>query len=282
LHSPFAQVARDRLTSEARIGSEFGYIKMPLMAGWALNGEAKLLVFVNGTEANGIASFRMTMRGQTWAVTHLEAWNWSEDHLLNLSPVAIEAKANQLRGKRLYVVALGDSASKEAADLVKLFQEHFNIPAQMLPVMEVPAVGRDPERKQWIAEMLLGAMAKKFPDVVADPDARILSIIDDDMYIRAFNWPFAYSYRYSKRFAVLPTARLNPAFYRYKPSEAIKDERLRKIALKCLGMMYFDFGESEDPSSVMSFEGNIRDVDYQSDHFLITDVMTQPQLDDHE
>jgi predicted Zn-dependent protease len=272
-HSSFVRIARERLTSDLRIRAEYGDIQMPFMAGWSGDGQATLLVYLRGPQTDGVASVEMRNQNGLWQILHLEVRNWSEDHVLNLSPLSAKPRADQLHGQgRLYLVAIGSSASGEVEELAKLLRDDFNVSAEVLPAMPVQQTGYDAKRKQWIAEMLVEAMASKFPDIVSDPDARILGVIDDDMYIREYMWPLAYSYRYANRYAVVPTARLNPAFYRRKPNETIKTERLRKIALKCLGMLYFDLGESENPDSVMSFESTIRAIDEQSESYLATDL----------
>ena len=84
--------------------------------------------------------------------------------------------------------ALGSSAASEVTDLAKFLREECGVEAEVLPAMEPPEAAHHLQRKQWIADMLLEAMAAKFPDIAGDADARIIGVIDDDIYPRSLNW----------------------------------------------------------------------------------------------
>ena len=130
----------------------------------------------------------------------------SEDHILNLTPVTGIAPADRLHGKaRLYLVAMGSSAASEVIDLAKFLREECGVQAEVLPAMEPPEAAHPVQRKQWIADMLLEAMAAKFPDIAGDADARIIGVIDDDIYPRSLNWDFTFNYRFADKYAVLQT-----------------------------------------------------------------------------
>jgi predicted Zn-dependent protease len=282
-HAGFVRTAQELLSGDPRIQTEYGIVHVSLLAGWSLGGEATLWMYSRGTEAHGVAYLQLTNQAGIWKAHTIEVQNRSQDHLLNLSPLPPQVGADQLHGaRRLYLVAIGNSAGGEVDDLANFLRTNFNVSSEVLPPMPMPETGYDAKRKQWIAEMLLEAMASHFPDRVADPDARIMGVIDDDIYIREAGWPQAYNYRYANKYAVLQSARLDPAFYSYKPSQNIRRERLRKIALKCLGLLYFDFGESSNPRSPMSFEGTVRDVDEQAGAYLASDLAAQARSHNFE
>jgi predicted Zn-dependent protease len=80
----------------------------------------------------------------------------------------------------LYFAALGDSASSDVRDLASFLQKEFGIPVKILPPMSLPAEAYDAGRKQWVAEMLVQSMEAQYPDIAADPDARIVGVLEAD------------------------------------------------------------------------------------------------------
>jgi predicted Zn-dependent protease len=71
------------------------------------------------------------------------------------------------------------------------------------------------------------------------------------MYIREYNWRFAFSWRQEGRFAVVSTARMDPVFFGRKRNDAILESRLRKMITKNIGLMYYGYFQSSDPKSVL-------------------------------
>lgn len=118
-------------------------------------------------------------------------------------------------------------------------------------------------------------MAHRFPDIAADQESRIIGIVDGDLYLEGPRWRFAYNYREAGKYAVIPTARLDPGFYGYKPSSAIKRERLEKVAAKNVGLLYFGFEMTSNPESVMLFAENPRQMDSMSGRYLLSDLASQ-------
>ena len=276
MRSDFLAVARERLLQDTRVRAEFGNdVRIPLAMGWNLNGVATVFAYVKGSEARGFAFFELYRSSSAWALLQGEIRDVTEDHVLNLSPLGGVAKADQLHGnRRLYLVAIGAPAAAEVEELAKFLQEECGVRAVMLPAMDLPEEARDSKRNQWIAEMLVEAMAGKFPQIADDEDARIMGVIDDDIYPRSLGWDFTFNYRLANKYAVL-TAHLDPAAFGRRPNAAIRTERLRKIAMKCLGLMYFEFQKSSRPESLMAFEANLRSIDEASEHYLLTDLAHQ-------
>ena len=273
MHSDFLAAVRARMLQEPRIRTEFGNdVRIPIAMGWNLNGVATVFAYVKGSEARGFGFFEMYRSSGVWALSQGEIHDVTEDHVLNLSPVGGLAKADQLHAnRRLYLVAFGASAAAEVDGLAQFLQEELGVHAVILPALEPQTAAYDPTRKKWIAEMLVQQMATKFPQIAADEDARLMGVIEDDIYPRSLGWDFTFNYRFANKYAVL-TARLDPAAFGRKPNAAIRNQRLRKIALKCLGLLYFDFHKSERPESPMAFEAGLRSIDEASDHYLLADL----------
>jgi len=277
MRSDFLSAARQEMQRDPRAEAEFGSdVQVRAAVGWNLNGVATVYGYVRGGEAYGFARFHLVRQGQGWRVADAEVHNISEDHILRLTPGTGIAPADRLHGKgRLYLVALGSSATGEVADLAKFLHEECSIQAEILPVMQPSEATHQALRKQWIADMLIDAMAVKFPDIAGDADARIIGVIDRDIYPRSLNWDFTFNYRIADKYAVLQTPRLDPGFWGHKPNAVIRTERLRKSAMKCLGLLYFGFRESRNPESLMSYEGTLRSIDQQNSHYLLSDLASQ-------
>ena len=277
MRSDFLSAASQEMLRDPRVRPEFGSdIRFRAAIAWKLNRAATVYGYVRGGEAYGFARFQLVQQGDLWRVADAEIRNVGEDHILNLTPVTGIVPADRLHGKgRIYLVALGSSATGEVVDLAKFLHDECGIQAEILPVMQPPEATHQVQREQWIADMLIDSMAVKFPDIAGDADGRIIGVIDDDIYPRSLNWDFTFNYRMADKYAVLQTPRLDPEFWGHKPSAAIRTERLRKSAMKCLGLLYFGFRESRNPESLMSYEGTLRSIDQQSSHYLLSDLATQ-------
>ena len=280
--SDFMRAARDQLTQNPRVRAEFGNdVSMPYAFAWDLNGMPNIRGYVKGSEASGYASLQMFHGTKGWAISQGEIHDNDEDHVLSLwSGIDIANVAQLPVRRRLYLVAVGSSAHSEVLDLVKFLDQECGVRAQVLPDMELPEQGFDVPRKQWIAEMLIDTMARNFPNIAQDSDARIMGVIDSDIYPRSLGWAFTFNYRHSNKYAVLQTSRLNPAFSGRKPSLGIMTERLRKTALKSLGLLYFGFQDSARPESVMSFEDSLQKIDEQAEHYQQSDLTTRARQSD--
>ena len=121
----------------------------------------------------------------------------------------------------------------------------------------------DAERDQLVAERLLDAIAAT--DVVAaDPEAVVIGLTDADMYIAAQDWRYAYGLRSGGTLAIVSTARMDDGF----ATEERRNQRLRKMVTKNLGILYFGLGVSDDPRSVLYRDIlGPDDLDYASEDF---------------
>ena len=205
--------------------------------------------------------------------------NRTEGHLIDLAKPSLPAKLDQLhRTGDIYFVALGDAAQDDVNSLARFFEKDFGIPVKILPTMSLPAQAYDSRRKQWIAELLVQAMQTKYPGLDDDPDAKVVGILEDDTYIYSFNWNFTYSYRFADKYSVVPTVRLDPVFDHFPPGEAIRMERLRKVVMKAVGLLYLNFKESGDTQSVDAIEATVEDIDRMGSVYLDSDVRSGTHL----
>jgi predicted Zn-dependent protease len=284
VNSPAGKEAGQRIRGDARVRAEFGDdIHIPFAWGWAFNGQAQIYAHVSGNRGRGSAIVNMEGDGDTRAITSLEVRNAAEGHVINLNKPSTPATPEQLKGwasGTLYFVALGELANGDVDQLAAFFERDFGIAVKTLPPMSLPSAAYDSHRKQWVAEMLARTIEEKYPEVSSDPDARVVGILEDDTYIRSFNWAFTYSYRENNKYSVVPTARLDPSFGGFPANEAIRIERLRKVAMKAVGLMHLGFAESTDPQSVDALEATVGDIDRMGSVYLASDVRTRPSRQD--
>jgi YD repeat-containing protein len=280
VNSPAGKEAGQRIRGDARVRAEFGDdLHIPFAVGWVLGERTGLYLKVVGNHAHGYAIADVRVSSGQWLITGLEVHNRSEGHLINLAQPATPAKADQLQGAgSLYFVALGDTSSGDVSDLATFLLKEFGIPAKILSPMTLPTEAYDARRRQWVAEMLVHAMAEKYPDIANDPEARLVGVVEGDAYIRSYKWDFTYSYREAGKYSVLPTARLDPSFVHLPPNPAIRMERLRKVAMKAVGLLYLGFAESANPQSVDATEASAEDIDRMGSVYLASDVRSHPAV----
>jgi YD repeat-containing protein len=277
VNSSAGKEAAQRIRGDARVRAEFGDdVHIPFAMGWGLGDRAEIYVYVAGKQAHGYAIVDVNLSSSPWLVSGLEVHNSDEGHLISLASPETPARPDQLHAAgSLYFVALGDAAGSDVSDLASFYEKDFGISVKTLRPMSLPDEAYDSRRKQWVAEMLTQAMAEKYPEIAADPDARVVGILEDDTYIRSFKWNFTYSYRQNLKYSVVPTARLDPSFEHFPPSAAIRMERLRKVAMKAVGLLYLRFEESSDPQSVDAIEATIEDIDRMGSVYLASDARTR-------
>jgi YD repeat-containing protein len=278
VNSSAGKEAAQRIREDARVRAEFGdNIHIPFACGWTFADRAQIYAYVSGNKGRGSATVNLREFSGAWLIAGLEVRNPREGHLINLAKPEAAATVDQLKGfasGTLYFVGLGQAASSDVDDLAAFFEKDFGIAAKTLPPMTLPDAAFDSRRKQWVAEMLTQTMQEKYPEIAADPDARVVGILEDDTYIRSFNWNFTYSYRDNNKYSVVPTKRLDPGFDGFPGNEAIRMERLRKVAMKAVGLMHLGFEESSDPQSVDAIEATVEDIDRMGSVYLASDVRT--------
>jgi YD repeat-containing protein len=277
VNSQAGKDALQKIRGDARVQEEFGAdIHVPIAFGWSMGNQAWILAYLVGKKSYGNVRVGMEKVNGTFLLTELEVYNHREGHLISLSRREAAAKREDLRVPgTVYFVPFEDSAKPDAASLAEFFDHEFGISTKALPAIDPPSAAYDSQRKQWVAEMLAQAMAAKYPDVAADPDARMVGILEDDLYIRGFNWNYSYSYRDEETNSIVPTLRFDPTFYGLPENDAIRMERLRKVVMKQVALTHLGFTETSDPQSVDAVEDSIEDIDRMGTVYLAADVRTR-------
>jgi predicted Zn-dependent protease len=156
----------------------------------------------------------------------------------------------QLRGTgKIYFVPIGDFPTSKAHDLVAYYRDKFNLAVKILPRVSLNASVRDADRQQLIAEEVIALMKDAQPDLVADPEAILIGLTVEDMYIASYDWQYTFSWRQDEKYAVVSNARMDTGATRY--SEALIKKRLHKMVTKNIGILYYRLPASDNPASVL-------------------------------
>jgi predicted Zn-dependent protease len=95
-------------------------------------------------------------------------------------------------------------------------------------------------------------MRTAFPELAADPNAVMIGLTSQDMYIAAKEWRFAFGWRDTDTpTAVVSTARMD-LHYSDEPFWGSSAQiRLRKMVTKDIGILYYGLSQSDNPESVL-------------------------------
>ena len=281
LHSsePF-QIALSKLQASAEGQKVLG---ASIQSGWLARGEIvpdlseTVVVPVSGAHGNGLMTFRAERVNSNWTFPRLQIWLPHGARIIDLSdrPAAAATDRIQENG-RVVFVPLGRGAVDITDQLQKRLSAKFNLPIETVEWVPID-VAQDPSRKQLIAEELIVSIKAKNPELVQDPKAVIIGITDEDMYIRQYDWRFAFSYRAEDRFAIVSFARLDPVLYENAPDPALLLLRTQKMVTKNVGVLHYHLALSSDPRSVLYGDvGGIQELDMMGEDFLQSDALSAP------
>lgn len=173
------------------------------------------------------------------------------------------------RGKeKLYFIPLGNFRQEALTKLVSYYKQKLGIEATAVAPLPLALSTIDPRRQQVIAEEAVELMKNKYPKLAADSNAILIGLTDDDMYIRERKWQYAFNYWIHRRFAVVSSARLNPANLGESADDDLLEQRMRKVVLKNIGMLYYLMPANYNPKSVLYDEvDGVEDLDKMSEDF---------------
>jgi predicted Zn-dependent protease len=169
----------------------------------------------------------------------------------------------------LHLVPVGDVSSDLMAQMASRLRIRFPGPLTVLPALAVDSTRYDDRRHQAIAENLIASVQQRYAALLREPDARIIAITPDDMYIRSERWAFAFSLRDgSDHVAIVSFARMRPETFGNTPDETLLQSRLRKMVTKNIGIMCYGFPLSENPRSVLYGSiGGTDELDLMTEEF---------------
>ena len=177
-------------------------------------------------------------------------------------------EGRELGKQKLYFVPLSGFPAASLTKLVNFCKQKTGIQPILTQPVPFALSTIDKRREQVIAEEAVELMKLRYPNLAADPNAIVIGLTDEDMYIRKETWQFAFSYRTQGRFAVVSSARMNPVNVGGPANDGLLESRLRKVVLKNIGILYYLWPPNYNPKSVLySGIGGLDDLDNMSEDF---------------
>lgn len=241
---------------------------LKLTATWAVTALFAMALFVGSIHNFMGPTFR---RAATRTRTRTEG-------VPNPQP-AKPAPINELDGRgTVYLVPLGKPQSLLSTDLLSYYRKKYNLELRVLAPVPLPAWAKDEIRHQLIAEELVEAMKRTYPQFATDPDAILVGVTDEDMYISEMNWSYAFNWRQEERFAIVSTARMDPVFSKEPSNPRIVEARARKMITKDIGLLHYHLQPSYDFSSVLyNSIDDAEDLDDMGEDFLTSDTQVRAE-----
>jgi len=197
----------------------------------------------------GIAAATLIKRSGGWqGLFHLNRRPYRRTGVAVVHGNVVHSSELQHRGT-LYFIPMGRQAIS-VQSLAEYYDRKFEINIGVLSEVRLDPSACLPARKQCIAEEMVLAAKRAYPDIAADPDAVIFILTDEDLYSRMLGWDFTYSY-HRPRFAVVSTHRMGPSFWDDSPSDGVTLANTHQLLTDHIAEIYFHIPRSLDPTSVM-------------------------------
>ncbi len=148
----------------------------------------------------------------------------------------------------VYVVPLGPVPPAVITDLVDHFRITLRLAITPLSPLTIEPASIDRDRVQVVAEELTASLRHRLPQYGRHV---LIGLTTYDMYIRGYQWEYAFAYREGPRVAVISTARMDEANWGRPPAPDRLRVRLRKMVAKNLGLMYYGLAQTPDRRSVL-------------------------------
>ena len=189
------------------------------------------------------------------------------EHVASKKDTPVPKESLKGSGK-LYLVPLGDFPTDIADDLTSFYRDKYKLEIETLPSVPLSEVAVNQKRDQLIAEQVVAIMKRANPQITNDPDAIMIGLATQDMYVNQKGWRFAFSWRDEGRYAVVSSARMYLPLGRWKITEKLMVKRLRKMVTKNVGILYYHLPPNDNPRSVLYRNvGGIRELDYMREDF---------------
>ena len=168
------------------------------------------------------------------------------------------AQPNQLQGSgTVYLVQMGShTQSYSLADFAHWLHDKYEIDVQVLPAMAIDPSAWDAGRHQFVAEQLYAQLKQDHPDLALNSNAFLIGFTDADMYSVNQMWSSSFTQRDGLRAAVISSDGMGDTLWQraHLPASAAIDrfrDRMRRILLKDVAILYWHLPLSNDPTSLL-------------------------------
>jgi hypothetical protein len=169
------------------------------------------------------------------------------------------ARPDELKGTgTIYLVQLGDhKAPYSIEDLAQGLRAKYSLDVQVLPAMAIDKSAWQPERRQYIAQLLNDQIKHAHPDLAANPNAYLIGFTDVDTFSATATWQYVFTQRDMERAAIISSdegmKRYRRDLFKMEEGKA-KDRlqaRLRRILLWDVAVLYWHLPLNNNPHSLM-------------------------------
>jgi YD repeat-containing protein len=186
------------------------------------------------------------------------------------------AEVNELTGNgRIYLVQMGPHpAAYGLDDLAEWLGSKYGLRVQVLPPMQLDKSAWDPERRQYVAELLFEQIKREHPELAADPNAYLFGFTDASMCSVSNSWASTFTQRDFQRVAVISSHGIQDYWWQRlfaaaKVSNEHLQARVRRILLKDVAILYWHLPLNNDPTSVLQ---NMLDTDIPAEDIFESDL----------
>lgn len=164
----------------------------------------------------------------------------------------------------VYFVPVGELPPDQLRSLMVYYRRKYGLAVDLLPAVPIDGRHRDAQRNQLMGQRLLTQVQEQYADLVADPEATVIGLTTEDLYLENQDWAFAFNARSMRpRIAVISAARLDPGFWpTHIPhgdwfgldvlDRAIARCRLQKLVTRNVGVLHFQQPFTQDPKSPLA------------------------------
>ena len=148
---------------------------------------------------------------------------------------------------RIIFAPTDDAAFEAMQRIAPQMESKLGLDVHVMGCLALPLESRNVQRNQISGQAILRSIHNDYPIDLIPPAGSVgIAVTSDDLYIEGKNWRYAWAYRDVNGFAVVSTYQLEQW-----ASQALLEARLRKVLMKQIGVLYYKYPLSDDPSSVM-------------------------------
>jgi tetratricopeptide (TPR) repeat protein len=178
------------------------------------------------------------------------------------------SEKRQIGKEKLYFVPLGSFPTASLTKFANSSKQKTGVEVIVTEPVPFALTTVDKRRQQVIAEEAINLMRARNPELASDPNAIVIGLTNEDLFIRSEDDQYAFCYRMLHRFAVVSTARMDPANLGGAANDLLTETRVRKMLLKNIGILYYHMPVNHDSKSLL-FEDveEVEDIDKMGEDF---------------
>jgi len=251
---------------------------LPIKSGWRVkgyirpwdqtSGEAELWIPVSGTKSEGTIFAKAFHDDSPWVFSELLLLKDG----IRLADLFAASKAATLSipivNRRVYIIPLGSLPDLGLSELPAYYRNRFGLTVELLPPIELDDSVRDQMVNKVVDDKIEEFLQRRIPRVANDPNAVIIGVISEDMYVKS-KGTFSMYNRFTIRgnFGLVSTYMLTPHHSHPHGAELLKT-RVRKLISRDIGMSGYNFPTSDDLTSLVSRKLSwVRHLDKMSESY---------------